>query len=64
MNVKRLFGTLLTLLGVVGLIYGAILFINTGGANRDVRGILIAGLLGLIFFISGIILLKGTKDES
>jgi len=64
MNVKRLFGTLLTLLGIVGLIYAAILFINTGGQTRDVKGILISGILGLIFFVSGIGLLKGTKDEA
>ncbi len=64
MNVKRLFGTALTLLGVVGLIYAAILFINTGGQTRDVKGIIISGLLGLVFFVSGIGLQKGTKDES
>lgn len=64
MNIKRLFGTILTILGIFGLIYAAILFVNTGGQVRDVKGIIIYGLLGLIFFVSGISLVRGTKDES
>lgn len=64
MNIKRFFGTLLTILGIIGLIYAAILFVNTGGQVRDVKGIIIFGLLGLIFFISGISLVRNTKDES
>lgn len=29
MNLKRIFGSILTVLGIVGLIYGAFLFMNT-----------------------------------
>lgn len=64
MNVKRIFGVLLTLLGVVGLIYTAVLFANTRGNNSDVRALIIYGVLGLIFFIAGIGLVRTTKDES
>ena len=64
MNVKRIFGTLLTLVGIIGLIYAAYVFANTGGNNRDVRSLIIYAVLGLIFFISGIGLVKNTKDES
>ncbi len=63
MNVKRIFGALLTLLGIIGLIYGAVLFMNTGGAQRDIRGIIIFGILGIVFFTAGIGLVKTTKDE-
>jgi len=64
MNIKRIFGALLTLLGIGGLIYTAILFANTSGGTRDIKELLIFGILGAIFFISGISLVRTTKDES
>lgn len=64
MNLKRIFGALLTVLGIVGLIYTAIIFVNTSGGTRDIKALIIYGLLGFIFFISGISLVRTTKDES
>jgi uncharacterized membrane protein len=64
MNIKRIFGAVLTVLGIVGLIYAAVLFVNTKGGTRDVKALITYGILGLIFFISGIGLVKITKDES
>ncbi|RZJ68280.1 MAG: hypothetical protein EOO50_02345 [Flavobacterium sp.] len=64
MNIKRIFGSVLTVLGIIALIYAAYVFMNTGGAMRDVKALAIYGILGLIFFISGIGLVKATKDES
>ncbi len=64
MNIKRIFGSILTLLGICGLIYVAILFVNTNGAGKDVRALVMYGLLGLVFFIAGIGLIRTTKDES
>ena len=64
MNIKRIFGAILTLLGIAGLIYTAILFVNTNGSTRDVKALVIYGLLGLMFFIAGIGLVRLTKDES
>lgn len=64
MNLKRTFGALLTVLGIGGLIYTAILFMNTNGANHDIRGMIIFGLLGLVFFVAGMGLVKTTKDEA
>ena len=64
MNLKRLFGALLTLLGIVGLIYTAVTFVNTKGNNQDVKILFMYGILGTIFFVSGISLIKTTKDES
>ena len=64
MNMKRIFGGLLTVLGIGGLIYAAVLFIyNTGGA-RDIKALIIYGIIGLIFFIAGIGLIRTTKDEA
>jgi hypothetical protein len=64
MNLKRVFGGLLTILGIIGLIYIAVLFVHTSGANRDVKAIAIYGILGIIFFIAGISLVRTTKDEA
>jgi membrane-bound ClpP family serine protease len=56
MNVKRTFGTILTILGIIGLIY----------AKHDAatRQLIVFGIIGIIFFFSGIGLVKNTKDES
>lgn len=64
MNIKRIFGAILTLLGIGGLIYTAILFANTSGGMRDIKSLIIFGVLGTVFFISGIGLVRATKDES
>lgn len=64
MNIKRIFGFLLTILGIIGLIYTAVVFANTGGSERDVKALIIYGVLGFVFFISGIGLVKNTKDEA
>lgn len=64
MNIKRIFGTILTVLGIIGLIYAAYMFMNAGGGTRDVKMLAVYGILGLIFFVSGIGLVRNTKDES
>jgi len=64
MNIKRVFGALLTICGIGGLIYAAIIFADTSGATRDVKGIIIFGILGIIFFVTGISLVRTTKDEA
>ena len=64
MNIKRIFGAVLTLLGIGSLIYAAMVFANTNGGNRDIRSLIIFGVLGLLFFVSGISLVRTTKDES
>ena len=64
MNLKRIFGALLTALGIGGLIYTAVLFAETTGGMKDIKALIIYGILGLVFFLSGISLVRATKDES
>lgn len=64
MNLKRIFGALLTALGIGGLIYTAVLFAETSGGMKDIKALIIYGILGLVFFLSGISLVRATKDES
>jgi uncharacterized membrane protein len=64
MNLKRIFGTILTILGIIGLIYAAYIFVNSSTGEQSVKVISIYGILGLIFFIAGIGLVKRTRDDS
>lgn len=64
MNIKRIFGAILTILGIVGLIYTAVLFNSTKGGTHDIKTLIIYGVLGFLFFITGISLVRTTKDES
>ncbi|MDF2517315.1 MAG: hypothetical protein K0R59_2611 [Sphingobacterium sp.] len=61
MNVKRIFGTILTVLGIIGLIYTGYELINKSSAYMELA---VVGVLGLIFFFAGIGLVKNTRDES
>ncbi|RZL46303.1 MAG: hypothetical protein EOP00_15400 [Pedobacter sp.] len=61
MNVKRTFGTILTILGIIGLIYAGWGFVQQSGGTR---GLIVAAIIGLIFFVSGIGLVRNTKDEA
>ena len=61
MNIKRIFGSLLTALGIGGLIYTAVVFTNTRGSNQDIRSLIIYGILGIVFFIAGIGLHASTR---
>jgi hypothetical protein len=65
MNLKRFFGALLTVLGIGGLIYVSILFVNTNSASaREIKGPIIYSAIGFLFFLSGISLIRTTKDEA
>lgn len=61
MNVKRIFETILTVLGIVGLFYTGYELINKSAAYTTLG---VVGVLGLIFFFTGISLVKNTKDEA
>jgi hypothetical protein len=64
MNIKRIFGAILTLLAIAGLIYTASVSMENSVENHDIRILIIYGVLGLLFFITGINLFLTTKDES
>jgi uncharacterized membrane protein len=64
MNLKRVFGVILTVLGIVGLIYAAIVFINGGGASKEIKSLIVYGVLGAVFFFTGIGLIRDTRDDA
>lgn len=61
---KKIFGIILTIAGAIGLIAAAVIFINSGSGVRDYKMIGVYGVLGVIFFFSGIGLMRTTKDKS
>ena len=61
MNVKRTFGTILTILGIIGLIYAGWGFMQHSIQTRE---LIVVGIISIVFFISGIGLVKNTKDEA
>ena len=64
MNIKRIFGAVLTILGIGSLIFAAIIFVNNAESNHNIKALVIYGILGLIFFIAGIGLIRTTKDDN
>lgn len=64
MNLKRIFGAILTVIGIVALIYAAITFVNTSTSGTNIKMLLTYSVLGLLFFVSGIGLVRTTKDEA
>ena len=61
---KRVLGIILSLLGAIGLILAAVNFMNGGSGTKNIKEILIYGILGAIFFFAGIGLVRSTKDKA
>ena len=59
---KRVLGIILSILGIAGLIFAAINFMQGGGV-KNVKEIIIYGILGAIFFFAGISLVRSTSDR-
>lgn len=60
MDLKKFFAAALTILGIVALIYAAFSFLRTD--DPDWKVLIVYGVLGLIFFSSGISLVKGMDN--
>ncbi|GAA3969446.1 putative membrane protein [Mucilaginibacter dorajii] len=61
MNLKRTFGAILTVLGIIGLIYTGVDIINHHGQTTT---LVVVGIISLLFFFTGISLVRNTKDEA
>jgi len=64
MNLKRIFGALLSVLGIGALIFSAVIFVTASSGANNYKALIIYGGLGLLFFVAGISLVRTTKDES
>ena len=61
---KRVLGIILAILGVLGLIYAGVTFMNGGGGTKYLKTIIFTGILGAVFFTAGIGLIKNTSDKA
>jgi uncharacterized membrane protein len=61
MNLKRVFGTILTVLGIIGLIYAAIGFVQNSDGYKM---LIVVAVLGVVFFFTGIGLVRNTTDQA
>ncbi|OGX83350.1 MULTISPECIES: hypothetical protein [Hymenobacter] len=64
MNQKRTFGTILTILGIIGIIVGALAFLGIGSIGLSKMNSAVPFVVGLIFFLAGINLVKTTGDRT
>ncbi|MET4104902.1 hypothetical protein [Hymenobacter sp. UYP22] len=64
MNQKRTFGSILTILGIVGIIIAAMAFLGIGGLGLSKVNSLVPFIVGLIFFFAGINLVRTTSDRA
>jgi hypothetical protein len=60
MNLKRTFGAILTVLGIIGLIYTGVGIVGHSGQFTLLT---VVGIISLLFFFTGISLVRTTKDE-
>ncbi len=61
---KRVLGIILSILGIAGLIYAGIVFMNSSAGTRSIKTIIFTGILGAVFFSAGISLVRNTKDKA
>lgn len=61
---KKVFGIILTLLGIAGLILFAYYFVNSSGGSKNIKAVVMYAILGAVFFFAGISLIRTTKDRS
>jgi len=61
---KKMFGIILTVLGIAGLIAAAVSFVNAKSGSYNIKLIIVYAVLGALFFTAGIGLIRNTKDTS
>jgi uncharacterized membrane protein len=61
---KRILGIILTILGLIGLIYSASIVMRSSGGTYSIKQIAVYGILGIIFFFAGIGLIRNTRDKA
>ena len=64
MNQKRTFGSILTVLGIIGIIIAALAYLQIGGLGLSKMNSLVPFIVGLIFFFAGINLVRTTNDRA
>ena len=61
---KRIFGMILTLLGIIGLIVAGANFLHSSGGAYSIKTIVLYGILGIVFFAAGVRMISNTSDKA
>jgi hypothetical protein len=61
MNLKRTFGAILTVLGIIGLIYTGVGIVEH---SVQTTTLVVVGIISLLFFFQGITLVRNTADTA
>ncbi|GAB3924216.1 hypothetical protein [Mucilaginibacter myungsuensis] len=61
MNLKRTFGAILSVLGIIGLIYTGVGIVQQSVQTTTA---IVVGVIGAIFFFTGISLIRNTADTA
>jgi len=61
---KRIFGVILTVLGIIGLIVAGVSFMHSTGGTYSVKTIVLFGILGVVFFAAGVRMITNTSDKA
>ena len=61
MNLKRTFGVILTVLGIIGLIYTGVGIVEH---SVQTTTLVVVGIISLLFFFQGITLVRNTADTA
>jgi len=61
MNLKRTFGAILTVLGIIGLIYTGVGIVEH---TVQTTTLVVVGIISLLFFFQGITLVRNTADTA
>jgi hypothetical protein len=63
MNIKRISGAILIVLGIAGLIFAAIIFVDISGGIWNITTLIIYGTIGILLLISGIRLVRKMEGD-
>ncbi len=63
MNIKSILGILLSLVGIIGILYSIMLYTSGAEAGTNMRTLIIYGVFGAILLLSGFGLNESVKDE-
>ena len=64
MNIKRIFGAILTIVGAFGLAYALVLFVDMPDGAQDGNVLVMYGVVGALFLTAGISFIRISRNEA
>ncbi len=64
MNTKKNFGTFLSVIGMIALMFTALIMISSTGGQYDYKNLMYYGIPGFLLFFSGMGVTSSSKGEA